>query len=223
MKRYMIKVLMMLAAVMLASCSKDNQAPVIDSVWKNMISEPIAQTDYAYPRQTLCVRGGGFANLRKVFVNGTEIDLVKSLIYDTDNSITFQLPDDVNTTNGNTNYIRVITARGEDVYRPFLVKPISEKPEITGFSATTLVAGRTLTIKGVNLEGATDVWLPAPFEQQVRCEFDPTTEPTATAVTVIIPQDVKFAQGKCVITMQKTFEGNTYTENVYSSTTNFSN
>ena len=226
MKQILNKILLLLAIVTCAACSKNDDAPQIDSVWKNMVSEPLEKTDYAYPGQTICLHGSAFYDLRKVFVNGTDIDLTTSFIYDTDNYITFQLPSDVKTsTSDQQNYIRVITAHGESVYRPFLVKPLSEKPEITKFSTTQLTAGGILTITGKNLDGVTEVWLPLSYEGYVSCELDPATEPTATSVSVIIPEDASFAKGKCYIVMQKTdaVSGSTYTEKVYSSETNFSN
>lgn len=226
MKQNINKILLLLTIALCAACSKDDDAPQIDSVWKNMNSEPIEKTDYAYPGQTICLHGSAFYDLRKVFVNGTDIDLTTSFIYDTENYITFQLPSDVKTsTSEQQAYIRVITAHGESVYRPFLVKPASEKPAISNFSTTQLTAGGILTITGQNLEGATEVWLPLPYGDQVSCELDPATEPTATSISVIIPADVTFAKGKCVIAMQKTnpVSGEPYTEKVYSSETNFKN
>lgn len=221
MNKIIYRVLLLVAAVVLTSCSKDGEAPVIDSVWKNMVSEPIEPTIYAYPGQTICLHGQGFSDLRKIFVNGTDVDFSNSLIYDTDNYITFQLPKDVATTSGDQNYIRVITARGEDVVRPFIVKPTAVQPTITSFSSTTLVAGRTLTITGTNLDGATEVMLPLAFEKQAKCQI--TGNPTATSISVIIPEGVSFASGKCVITMDKTYAGQNYTEHVYSKTTIFVN
>ena len=226
MKQILNKILLLLAVVACVACSKDDDAPQIESVWKNMISEPLEKTDYAYPGQTICLHGSAFYDLRKVFVNGTDIDLTTSFIYDTDNYITFQLPTDVKTSiSEQQSYIRVITAHGESVYRPFLVKPLSEKPEITKFSTTQLTPGGILTITGQNLDGVTEVLLPLTFNDQVACELDPATEPTATSVSIIIPEDASFAKGKCVIVMQKTdaTSGRTYTEKVYSSDTNFRN
>ena len=95
MKHILNKILLLLAVVTCVACSKDDDAPQIDSVWKNMISEPIEKTEYAYPGQTICLHGSAFYDLRKVFVNGTDIDLTTSFIYDTENFITFQLPSDV--------------------------------------------------------------------------------------------------------------------------------
>ena len=226
MKQTINKILLLLTVALCVACSKDDDAPQIESVWKNMISEPIEKTDYAYPGQTLCLHGSAFYDLRKLFVNGTDIDLTTSFIYDTENYITFQLPSDVNTSiSEQQSYIRVITAHGESVYRPFLVKPASEKPAITKFSTTQLEPGSTLTITGKNLDGVTEVWLPLTFGDQVVCELDPAMEPTATSISVIIPADVTFAKGKCVIAMQKTnpVSGEPYTEKVYSSETNFKN
>lgn len=221
MNKIIYGMLLLTTAIVLTSCSKEGEAPAIDSVWKNMISEPIEPTIYAYPGQTICLHGRGFSDLRKIFVNGTDVDFSNSQVYDTDGYITFQLPKDVATTSGDQNYIRVITARGEDVVRPFIVKPATMQPTITGFSSTTLVAGRTLTITGTNLDGATEVMLPLAFEKHVRCQI--TGEPTATSISVIIPEGVSFASGKCVIAMEKAYAGQNFTEHVYSATTNFMN
>lgn len=210
------KILLLTAALVIASCSKDEEAPVIDSVWKNMISEPVAQTSYAYPGQTLCLHGSGFTDLQKIVVNGTRIDISSSLVYDTDNYVTFKLPADV-ATEGDV--IKLYTLHGETTYSPFIVKPASQQPTIASFSSTTLTAGQTLTITGTNLDGATDVWLPLAFDDQVRCEM--SGAPTATSITVFIPEGVSFATGKCVIAMQKTANGHNYTEHVYSKTTDF--
>lgn len=223
MNKTVFNLLLLLAAVIFPSCSNDDEAPVISGVWKNMVSEPIEQTNYAYPGQTLCLHGSGFSNLRKIFVNGTDVDFSSSQVYDTDSYITMKLPADVNTSTEQLNYIRVITAHGEDVLRPFIVKPTALKPSVASFSSTTLVAGRTLTITGTNLDGATEVYLPLAFDSQVKCAFDETREQTATSVSVIIPDGVSFASGKCVISMEKTAAGITFIERVYSATTNFNN
>ncbi len=226
MNKFICKTLLVLTVAGCLSCSKDDDAPYIESVWKNMISEPIAQTEYAYPGQTICLHGTGFYDLRKIFVNGTDIDITSSFIYDTENYITFQLPKDVNTsTSDQQDYIRVITAHGESVYRPFLVKPASEQPTITAFSTVRLQPGRTLTITGTNLGGATAVRLPLTFDREVKCELDPEKEQTATTLYAVIPDGCDFATGKCVVEMQKTdaISGRTYVEHVYSSTTDFIN
>ncbi len=226
MNKLIVKTVILLCALVSVACSKNEDAPIIDNVWKNMIAEPIEETTYAYPGQTICIHGSAFNDLKKVFVNGTDIDLSSSLIYDTDNYITFQLPADVNTSIGtHENYIRVITAHGESVYRPFLVKSTSEQPTITKFSSISLVSGRTLTITGTNLSGVTGVWLPLAFDKSVACELDPTQEQTATSVSVIIPDGVKFATGKCIIAMEKKdpLTGDSYTERVFSATTDFIN
>lgn len=208
-----------------ASCDEKQEVPQIESVWRNMTSEPVREVMYAYPEQTLCLRGSGFGNLQKLIVNGTEIEILNTLIYDTENSITFKLPSTVNTSSASGNYsIQVVTLNGEATYAPFIVKAKNERPVISRFSTTTLVPGRTLTIAGSNFEGVTEVWLPLTFEEKVRCKFDPEQENTSTSLFVIIPDGVDFAQGQCEVVMQKEDEqiGLTYTEHVYSEITNFS-
>lgn len=206
------------------SCSNDDDAPVIESVWRNMTSEPIAQVTYAYPGQTLRLQGHGFSGLKRIVVNDSPIDVTNTLIYDTDQSVTFKLPNDVNTsTEANRYYIKVETANGDTTYQPFHVKPTSEKPAITQFSSIILVAGSLLTITGSNLDGATDVYLPTVFDRQTRCEFADGIPNTATEVNVVVPADVHFAKGQVEVVMQKTdpILGKTYEERVYSSVTNF--
>lgn len=207
------------------SCSNDDDSsPVIDSVWRNMTSEPIAQVSYAYPGQTLCLHGSGFGGLKKIIVNDTEIGVMNTLIYDTDNNITFMLPTDVNTsTEAGRYYIKVETEGGEAVYQPFRVKLLQEKPAISSFSSTILVADSRLTITGKNLTGVTDVYLPVAFDGKVRCDFDSQMTNTDTEVYVIVPSGVSFAKGQVEIVMQKTDDilGQPYEERVYSSITNF--
>lgn len=206
------------------SCSNDDEAPVIESVWRNMTSEPIAQVTYAYPGQTLCLHGKGLSGLKRVVVNDTPIDVQNTLIYDTDNSITFMLPSDVNTsTDASKYYIKVETVNGDTTYQPFHVKMLMEKPTITQFSSTVLVAGSRLTITGANLDGATEVYLPAAFDDKVRCDFDEDTPNSSTSVNVIVPADAHFAKGQVEIVMQKTDDilGKEYVERVYSNVTNF--
>lgn len=207
------------------ACNDSNEAPRIESVWKNMAAEPIREVNYAYPEQTLCLRGSAFGGLQKVIVNGTEIEVLNTLIYDTENSITFKLPSNVNISSTSGSYsIQVKTAYGEDIYAPFIVKAKSERPVVSRFSTTTLIPGRTLTIIGNNFEGVTEVWLPLTFGQKVKCEFDMEQENTSTSLFVIIPEGVDFAQGQCEVVMQKIEEqiGLTYTEYAYSEITNFS-
>lgn len=201
------------------SCSDDdNGQPRIDSVWMNMLSQPIAETTFAYPGQTICLHGTGFGALKQVIVNGTEINLNTLFVLETSNYITFKLPSDVSTEG---DYITVVTGSGEATI-PFIVRPTSEKPTITAFSSTTLIGGRTLTITGTNLDGATRVWLPLAFGEKVECEL---SETTSTSVTVIIPEDADFATGCCEIMMEKYDETRdiNYIETVYSTSTNFNN
>lgn len=208
------------------SCSSDDEAPVIESVWRNMTSEPIQQVDYAYPGQTLCLRGKGFSGLQKIIVNDTEIDVMNTLIYDTDGSVTFQLPKDVNvSTDSNRYYIKIQTVGGEAVYQPFYVKMLVEKPAISKFSSTILVPGSRMTITGSNLTGATAVYLPVAFDQQVLCAFDEEHPNTATEINVIVPVGVSVAKGQVEVVMKKKDEitGITYEERAYSATTDFSN
>lgn len=208
----------------LTSCRDDNDVPYIDSVWKNMATEPVEQVSYAYPGQTICLRGSGFSDLKRIVVNGNKVDVMNTLIYDTDNSITFKIPSDVDTS-VSPSTIKVVTVNGDTTYTGLLIKPTSAKPVVSSFSATTLSAGQTLVIKGKNLDGATEVYLPLCFDQKVKCEFDTTQENTSTDLYVIIPADVSFAKGQCQVVMEKTnpTSGTIYTENAYSATTNFSN
>lgn len=208
--------------LLLAACSKiDDEAPRIDSVWYNMVAQPIEQAVCAYPGQTLCLRGEHLGNLKRLIVNGTDINLNTLYVYESDRNITFQLPSDVRTEGDN---IRVVTRYGMTDY-VFIVRPQSEQPTIKSFSSTTLVAGRTLTITGSNLDGVQEVWLPLTFDGTVKCEFDTTQENTETEIHVTIPDGVNFATGQCRIVMEKhdDIRDITYTENVYSATTDFKN
>lgn len=206
------------------SCNKDEDSPSIESVWRNIQNEPIERIERAYPGQTLCLHGAGFGNLQKLIVNGTEIEVLNNLIYDTDSRITFQLPANVNTsTDAAHYYIKVITGKGEAIYQPFQVKLQLDKPSITKFSATTLTAGSKLTITGTNLDGATDVFLPVANGGKVKCEFDTSAPNTKTTVNVIVPANAHFAKGQMEIVMLKTDDimGTSYEERVFSSITNF--
>ncbi len=205
----------------LTACSDDVHAPHIDSVWYNMVSQPIEEAPCAYPGQTVCIHGEYLGDLRKVVVNGTEINLNTLYVYESPTNITFQLPSDVNTEG---DLLHVVTKWGAADY-PFIVRPSSEKPAITAFSATTLIPGRTLTISGAHLDGAREVWLPVAFGQYVQCEMDATQTNDATRVHVIVPDGVRFATGYCFIVMDKSDEarGISYTEKVYSASTNFLN
>ena len=204
---------------LLASCSKDEEAPRIDSVWYNMVQQPIEQATCAYPGQTICVRGAHLGALKRVIVNGTDINLNTLFVYESDNAVTFQIPSDVKTEGDN---IRVVTSWGMADF-PFIVRPKAQQPTITAFSATTLLAGRTLTITGTNLDGAREVWLPTTFGGRTQCELDTAQESDGTTVHAIIPDGADFATGYCEIVMEKTDEarGVTYTEKVYSAETNF--
>lgn len=206
----------------LTACSNDNdEEPRIDSVWYNMVSRPIEQATCAYPGQTISLRGSGFGNLKKLIVNGTSINLTTLYVYESANSITFQLPADVKTTGDN---IRVVTSKGMCDF-PFIVRPTDQEPEIKSFSSTTLIAGNTLKIMGTSLGGATEVWLPLTYGDKVLCNIDETQESDDENVYVIIPDGVDFATGRCEIVMEKYDEERaiTYTEKVYSTAINFTN
>lgn len=205
----------------LTSCTKEEEAPRIDSVWMNMVSRPVEQVSCAYPGQTICLRGENLGDLKRVIVNHIDINLNTLYVYESSTAITFQLPADVNTDGDN---IRVVTKWGMTDHA-FIIRPLAEKPAVNAFSATTLVAGRTLTITGENLDGAKEVWLPLAFDGRVQCEIDASQPADATTVSVIIPDGVTFAKGQCEIVMEKTdaTRGITYTEKVYSSSTDFRN
>lgn len=205
----------------LTSCTKEEEAPRIDSVWMNMVSRPVEQVSCAYPGQTICLRGENLGDLKRVIVNHIDINLNTLYVYESSTAITFQLPADVNTDGDN---IRVVTKWGMTDHA-FIIRPLSEKPAVNAFSATTLVAGRTLTITGENLDGAKEVWLPLAFDGRVQCDIDASQPADATTVSVIIPDGVTFAKGQCEIVMEKTdaTRGITYTEKAYSSSTDFRN
>lgn len=205
----------------LTSCTKEEEAPRIDSVWMNMVSRPVEQVSCAYPGQTICLRGENLGDLKRVIVNHIDINLNTLYVYESSTAITFQLPADVNTDGDN---IRVVTKWGMTDHA-FIIRPLAEKPAVNAFSATTLVAGRTLTITGENLDGAKEVWLPLAFDGRVQCEIDASQPADATTVSVIIPDGVTFAKGQCEIVMEKTdaTRGITYTEKAYSSSTDFRN
>ena len=209
----------LLCAAAFASCNDDIDEPRIDSVWSNMVSRPVEQIPCAYPGQTICLRGDNLGDLKRIIVNGTDINLNTLYVYESNTALTFQLPSDVNTTGDK---IRVVTRWGMTDY-PFVIRPSAEKPVITAFSSTTLVAGRTLTVTGTNLEGASEVWLPLAFDGRVSCELADEPDADGTALRVIVPDDVTFATGLCEIVMQKTdtLRKITYTEKVYSASTDF--
>ncbi|MBR1556343.1 MAG: IPT/TIG domain-containing protein [Prevotella sp.] len=211
----------LLLITLLAACSQEEEAPRVDSVWINMVSRPIEQVTCAYPGQTLCLRGDHLGEVRRLFVNRTEINLNSLYIYQSDEAITFQLPSDVRTSG---DLIRVVTRWGMTDHT-FIIRPKSEQPEISSFSSTTLVAGRTLTITGKNLDGATEVWLPTTFGGRAKCELDGEQDSTGISLTVIIPTDATFASGMCEVVMQKhdSERGIDYTEKAFSETTNFKN
>ncbi|MBR1546731.1 MAG: hypothetical protein IJ633_08080 [Prevotella sp.] len=223
-KRNTLCGMLLVCATLLAfiSCSNDDdEAPRIDSVWYNMVNRPIEQAVCAYPGQTLCLHGSGFDSMSRLIVNGTNLDLNLLYVYKSDNYITFQLPSDVKTLGDN---IRVVTSKGMCDFS-FVIRPKEEQPVIKAFSATTLIPGRTLTITGTCLSGAKEVSLPLAYGEKIQCVFDETLENDDEAVHVIIPENVTFATGLCEIVMEKYDEERdiTYTEKVYSSSTNFTN
>lgn len=205
----------------LQACQKDYQAPVIDSVWINMVTRPVEEVDCAYPGQTLCIRGSHLGDLKRVIVNGTDINLNTLFVYESTTAITFTLPADVKTTG---DYIRVVTKWGMDEF-PFVVRPKTEMPVISGFSTTTLIPGKALTITGANLEGVTEVWLPLTFDGSVACELYGRQPADGKTVQIIIPDNVSFATGRCEIIMTKNdaARGLEYTEKVFSDKTDFRN
>jgi hypothetical protein len=208
------------------SCGSDADAPSIDGVWNNTESVPVEQIHGVYPGQTICLHGTGFSSLQQIVINNISVGITNTEIYDTDNFITFNIPDSVvSTAVSGLKLIKVVTANGAATYDEFLVKAKSEKPSISSVSATTLVAGSTLQIKGANLEGAQTAYLPLTFEQSIQCQLDTTQVSDASNVYIIVPQNVNFASGQLKIVMQKTdsISSTTYTENVYSKTINFKN
>ena len=87
------------------------------------------------------------------------------------------------------------------------------------------MAGRTLTITGTNLDGATEVWLPQTFDGRIRCELDGEQPSDGTSLCVVIPEGATFAAGRCEVVMQKhdAERSQDYTVKAYSVKTNFSN
>lgn len=232
-KKIMIRVaILVVACVCIFSClscrDEELSAPRIDCVWNNSGSQPAEQINCAYQQQTIAIRGAGFTGVNKVNINGMDIDLTDSQIYNTDASIIVSLPKDLPTsTDTQLAYVKVENAAGSAVFEPFYIfsNASTVKPAIKDFSSKVLIPGSTLTIKGANLGGAIEVYLPLAFDQRVLCEFDETQESTDTEVYVVVPEGVNFAQGTVMIVMEKTYQhdGSKYIEKVYSNVTNFSN
>lgn len=208
------------------SCGSDVESPAIKGVWNNTESMPVEQIYCVYPGQTICLHGTGFSSLQQIAINNLSVGIINTEIYDTDSFITFKIPDSVTTTAvSGLKLIKVVTVNGTATYDAFLVKAKSEKPSVSSVSATTLIAGSTLQIKGANLEGAQAVYLPLTFEQSIQCQLDTTQVSDASNVYITVPQNVNFASGQLKIVMQKrdSISSTTYTENVYSKTINFKN
>ncbi len=217
--------LLALMMLMLASCQEES-APKIDQVWINMTTFPIGEVECAYPDQTLCLYGSGFTGLQEIVVNGTRIDVSSTLVYDTDKNITFLLPEDVNVSESPDNmYIKVITSAGECAYSPFLIKPVSQQPSIVSVSSYILVPGSVLVIKGQNLDGTKEVYLPAAYGEMALCSFSEEHQNDAVSLYVTVPDGVSFATGQIMVVMDKRNEacGYAYTEAVYSEIYDFIN
>lgn len=222
--KYFIVAFIGLLLLPFASCKSDHDAPVIESVWSNSTDAPAERVNFSYPGETICLHGHGFSDLQEVSVNGVAIDLMKTIMYDTDSFITFAIPEEVKPTREcEQSVILVTTAHGTSSYAPFLIKPTGEKPAITGVSATALTAGDVLEIKGKNLDGAFEVYLPLTFDQSVKCELATGKESTSSSVFVTIPDHVNFATGKVKVVMNKRSEelDKEYTEVVYSGKIDF--
>lgn len=218
-----------LAVISLTACDDNESQPHIDSVWVNVSSEPVREVSYAYPGQLLCLHGSGFDGLQKIEVNGYDISITGSLIYDNDRYVTFTCPSDIYISEDYKRCdIKVTTAGGECIYTPFIIKPTSEKPAISRFSTTALLAGTNLTITGRHFGTVKKVLLPGTFDTMIECELADGIEPTETSVTVVVPEDVKFATGRACILMEMVEyisdpDGRKYEECVYSSETSFTN
>lgn len=224
--RYIWAVLLSVLALQLTSCNDDEEAPVIDCVWSNNVSVPTEKILASYPGTTIALQGHGFSDLQKVSVNGVDIDLMKTIMYDTDNYVTFAIPDELVTTEETgLSQIKVTTAHGEAIYQPFLVKKTSEKPTIKSVSASKLHAGDVLEIVGTNLDGVSEVYLPLTYDKEVKCEWAEGQESTATSLYVVVPEEVNFAKGRVRVVLNKHDEGIglDYSETVTSSVINFSN
>lgn len=224
--RYIWTVLLSVLVLQLTSCKDDEETPVIDCVWSNTITAPTEKITAAYPGTVIALQGHGFSDLQKVSVNGVDIDLMKTIMYDTDNYITFAIPEKLATTEETgLSVITVTTAHGVASYQPFLVKKTSEKPTITSVSATQLHAGDVLEITGTHLNGVSEVYLPLVFDKEVKCELSDSQESTATELYVVVPADVNFAKGRVRVILSQHDEGigMDYSETVTSSVINFSN
>lgn len=224
--KYLIVAITGLLVLSFSSCKSEHEAPVIESVWSNSSAAPAEKVEFSYPEETICLHGHDFSDLQEVSVNGVAIDLMKTIMYDTDSFITFAIPTEVKSTKDcGKSVILIKTAHGTTTYEPFLIKSTSEKPTIISVSAKALTAGGTLEIKGTNLDGAFEAYLPLSFDQSVKCELDTENQSTSTSVFVTIPDHVNFATGKVKLVMNKKSEelDKEYTETVYSSKIDFTN
>lgn len=226
-KLYILAMLMPMLALGFASCDDVFESPQISGIWSNSSKQVNHQIECAYPGDIIRVEGYNLDNARKLFVNGTEVNVMTNTIYNNASAITFRVPNDVRLTTSHDpiGYIRLITAGGEAVWRNFLFKETSARPTITRFSSTTLIPGNKLVIYGTNLDGVERVYLPTVFDGKIEAEISADTQLKPTEITVIIP-DGKFAKGWCEIEMRKPFaedSESTYTEWVFSNVTNFTN
>lgn len=210
-----------LMALIIAACDNDNAERIhIDSVWMNTTGLPVEQTRFAYPGQTICLKGAGFSSIKRAAVNGYDIDISSSLPYATDTSLIIAIPSDINTSANIESCISLESTEGEYSYFPFYIKPLSEKPSINRLSTTTLSVGETLTAFGVNLESPNAVYLPLCFGHKTKCHI---VRSDSTSVTVEIPEGCNFAKGKMQIVLSRInpFDNLEYLEIVYSEETDF--
>ena len=220
---------LLVGSATLFSCGDKGDAPVIESIWLNMYAEPVRAIQCAYPGQVLCIHGRQLSGLQNIEINETLIDVTGTLIYDTDRYATFTVPTGVNLSEDYGKcYVKVVTLDGEYTYSPFLIKPTSLKPSISSISSTILLPGSTLTIKGQNLDGAVEVYLPLAFGGKEKCDFLDKANNTAREISVIVPSDVNFVKGRLEIIMEKSEAISSvqtvfYSEQVFSSEMNFSN
>ncbi|PMD86830.1 hypothetical protein BWI97_26110 [Siphonobacter sp. BAB-5405] len=185
----------LLMSALFFSCERDNSEPLsIHSVWTNDYNVANEQITGSLLDKWVRLEGSGFTGLRKLYCNGKEVGF--NPVHVSENYIVFRIPTELPTGSDVTdeqvrNTIQAVTTKGSVVYKDFIFRDATKIPRIDAVSCTMPFAGDAVTITGINLSKAKEVFFPGDVKVAIKSV-------SATEIVVETPANVDRQQSGAI-------------------------